>query len=94
MSNKMKDCLRCTHVYFIDFLKQCHGLVQFFDEAGKTAALDLNKKNISGHVLSVLPSKFGAVAEGSGHYGPSNPKSDRAGGSGGERVGSDVPADR
>ena len=64
--------------------------MQFFDEAGKTAALDLNKKNISGHVLSVLPSKFGAVAEGSGHYGPSNPKSDRVG----ERFGSDVPADR
>ena len=62
--------------------------MQFYDEAGKTAALELNKKSISGHVLSVLPSKFGAVAEGNSHYGPSNPTAV------GERVVLEAPPDR
>lgn len=52
---------------------QCHGLVQFEEEAGKAAALCLNKKSCNGHVLSVLPSKFPALVEGaasSSYYGP------------------------
>jgi RNA recognition motif-containing protein len=54
---------------------QCHGLVQFEEEAGKAAALCLNKKSCNGHVLSVLPSKFPALAEGtptSSYYGPAS----------------------
>lgn len=49
--------------------------MQFEDEAGKAAALCLNKKNCNGHVLSVLPSKFPALAEGtatSSYYGPTS----------------------
>lgn len=47
--------------------------MQFEEEAGKAAALCLNKKSCNGHVLSVLPSKFPAIAEGtatSSYYGP------------------------
>ena len=49
--------------------------MQFEEEAGKAAALCLNKKSCNGHVLSVLPSKFPALAEGapaSSYYGPAS----------------------
>jgi RNA recognition motif-containing protein len=62
------------HIPFFLIL-QCHGLVQFEEEAGKAAALCLNKKSCNGHVLSVLPSKFPALAEGtsaSSYYGPAS----------------------
>ena len=46
--------------------------MQFYEEAGKKAALCLNKKEINNQVISVLPSKFGAVVEGASIYGPNS----------------------
>jgi hypothetical protein len=56
--------------------------VQFHEEAAKKAALAMNKKQLDGLVLSILPSKFPAIVESPakaagkgddddyGHYGP------------------------
>ena len=32
----------------------------------------MNKKEIHGQTISVLPSKFGAIAEGASYYGPNS----------------------
>ena len=41
-----------------------HGLIQFADAEGKKAALNYNKRDLRGHVLSILPSKFAAIVDG------------------------------
>ena len=41
-----------------------HGLIQFADPEGKKAALSYNKRDLRGHVLSILPSKFAAIVDG------------------------------
>lgn len=38
-------------------------MVQFVDEAGKKAALKMNKQKVEDVAISVLPSKFAAVSE-------------------------------
>lgn len=48
-------------IFFYSLFLQCTGLVQFKDEAGRSAALKLNKTQMGSETIGVTPSRFSLI---------------------------------